>query len=174
MRAFFMTPLVIFMLVIIVMLAKLMDSDTQENIALIGKSLPGFTLPAALEGTPGINSTEIKGKYILLNIFGSWCITCKIEHPFLMKLKRDKSISIYGINWRDSPENMGKFLKEKGNPYDAIGKDFEGKAIVDLGVTGAPESLLISPEGIVVFRYAGPLSEDIWNSKILPFLGEKK
>lgn len=174
MRAFFMTPLVVLMLVIIVMLAKLLDSDNKDNIALVGKTLPDFVLPAAIEGTPGINSQEIKGKYILLNIFGSWCITCKIEHPFLMKLKNANFIAIYGINWRDSPENIAKFLEQKGNPYDAIGRDFEGKTIVSLGVTGAPESLVVSPDGVIVYRYAGPLSEDIWNTKILPLLKEKK
>lgn len=170
MRAFFMTPLVIFLLVMIVMSAKLLDSDNKNNNALIGKPLPAFSLPAVFEGLPGFNSAEMKGKYILLNVFGSWCLTCKIEHPFLLKLKQNNAITIYGINWRDKPESLAKFLKEEGSPYSAIGKDFEGKAVVDLGVTGAPESLLISPDGMVIYRYAGPLSEDIWNSKILPLM----
>lgn len=170
MRTFFMTPLVIFFLLIIIMMAKLLDSDTHENIALLNQKLPEFNLPAVYENIPGLANSDIKGKYSLLNIFASWCITCKLEHPFLLSLSKEGVIPVYGIAWKDNPENLSKWLKEKGNPYVAIGADNNGKAIIDLSVTGAPETFLISPEGIVLLRYAGPINEDIWRKKFLPLM----
>lgn len=168
-----MTPLVIFLLVMIVMLAKLLDSPPKDMNFLVGKPLPAINLAAAYEGLPGVNNEAMKGKYVLVNVFGSWCITCQIEHPFLMKLKQNNIIPIYGINWRDKPEALAAYLKTNGNPYEAIGNDFDGKTVVDLGVTGAPETLLISPEGKVLMRYAGPVVDEVWALKFQPLLGAK-
>jgi len=170
-----MVPMFIFLIMFIVMLAKLLDSEDKKPSPLIGKPLPVFHLEAAYNETPGITSSEIKGQYVLINVFGSWCITCRLEHQFLMQLKEKNVLPVYGIAWRDSQENLIKFLKEKGNPYSKIGNDFEGKTIIDLGVTGAPESFLISPDGVIVMAYSGPISEDIWLSKFAPLIdGGKK
>lgn len=155
---------------IIIMLAKLIDSDNKPISTLINHPLPAFNLTAAYNGTPGLKNTDMAGKYSLLNIFGSWCITCKIEHPFLMKLKENNILPIYGIAWRDQAENLAQYLKEQGNPYNNIGADNNGKTIIDLGITGAPETFLISPDGIVLYRHAGPLNDDVWNNKILPLM----
>ena len=175
MRAFFITPLAIFLIMVLIMMAKLLNSNDSGPSPLIGQHLPAFNLAAAYEGTPGLINTDIISKYSLLNIFGSWCLTCQIEHPFLMKLKENNVLPIYGIDWKDTPENLAKYLKKLGNPYKSIGDDVEGKAAIDLGVTGAPETFLVSPEGIVLFRYAGPLTEEVWNLKILPLIeGGKK
>lgn len=154
----------------ITLAVKLIDSDPKQTSALIGQKLPEFNLPAAYADFPGLKNTDITGKYSLLNIFGSWCITCKIEHPFLMKLKENNIIPIYGIAWRDTKEKLNNYLQENGNPYHNIGADKEGKTIIDLGITGAPETFLISPDGKVVYSYAGAINDDIWNNKILPII----
>jgi len=167
MKTFFMMPLAIFLIILIIMMAKLLDKDAQEESALIGQPLPTFNLPAVLEDTPGLKNTDITGEYSIVNIFASWCLPCKIEHQFLMQLS-EQGVLIYGINWKDKAENIRPWFEKKGNPYRAIGADKEGKTIVDLGVTGAPESFLISPEGIIIYRYAGILTQEIWNEKILP------
>ena len=175
MRIFFMTPLVIFLLMIIIMLAKLLDSGDKKPSPLLGKPLPAFNLPAAYDGDSTLLSTDLKGGYSLINIFASWCISCKIEHSFLLELKEKNLLPIYGIAWRDKPENLYKFLQDKGNPYTKIGNDYEGKTIIDLGVTGAPESFLISPDGIIVLAYAGPISQEIWDVEFAPIIyGGKK
>lgn len=172
MRAFFVTPLVIFLLVLIMMVAKLLDTGKQEPSALLNKPLPVFNLPAALDNVDGLKTSDLKGKYSILNIFASWCITCKIEHPFLLSLQKE-GVAVYGIAWKDKKENLAKWINEKGNPYKAIGADYDGKTIIELGVTGAPESFVISPEGIVLYKYSGILTQDVWDKKILPLMGNK-
>jgi cytochrome c biogenesis protein CcmG/thiol:disulfide interchange protein DsbE len=127
-------------------------------------------LPEIHTGLPGLSNTDLLGNYGLLNIFGSWCIACKIEHLFLMKLKENNIIPIYGIAWRDTSEKLNNYLKENGNPYNNIGSDSTGKTIIDLGITGAPETFLISPDGRVLFHYAGPITDEIWNKEILPLI----
>lgn len=170
MRNVFIAPLAIFMLLIIIMLAKLIGANDKSSQMLVGQKLPQFNLEAAHDVAPGLNSSDFKGQHILLNIFGSWCSSCKIEHNFLMQLKKNNIIPIYGINWRDTPDKLGKYLAQNGNPYDKIGADHTGKVIIELAVTGAPESLLISPEGTILLRFAGPLSQDIWQDKFLPYI----
>lgn len=173
MKPLLIAPLAIFTIIIIMMMGKLLYTEKTDTSPLISKPLPVFNLPAAMDGVPALNSNDIKGKYTLLNIFASWCVACKVEHEFLSRLN-EKGITIYGIAWKDNQEKLTTWLKEKSNPYTAIGADATGKTIIDLGVTGAPETFLVSPEGIIIYRYAGPLSEDIWKSKFLPLMEGKK
>lgn len=162
-------PLIIFAVLIAMMLGKLISPEKTATSPLIGKKLPEISLPAAINSAPGLNSNELKGKYAILNIFASWCSSCKIEHNTLIKLK-ESGVAIYGIAWKDNPEKLSAWLNEKGNPYAAIGADEQGKAIIDLGVTGAPETFVISPDGIILYRYAGPITEDIWKKEISPII----
>lgn len=173
MRTLFITPLVIFLMVLMVFMAKLLDTDNIAPSPLIGKPLPQFNLPPVYEGGANLNSEELKGKYFLLNIFASWCLTCRIEHPLLMKIKEQGTIPVYGIDWKDKKENVLVWLKTHGDPYTAIGADMSGKTAIDLGITGAPETFLISPDGIVLYRYAGPLTEDVVEGEIKSFIMDK-
>lgn len=169
MKFFFMTPLVVFLLFLMVMAAKLLDSDSKQTSVLVGKPLPEFNIPY-LNQEGSLSNNDFKGEYRLINIFGSWCLTCKIEHPFLMKIANENKLPIYGINWRDDEEKAEKWLEKNGNPYKAVGVDNDGSTIIKLGVTGAPENFLISPDGIILYRYSGVLTENILNDEILPLL----
>jgi len=172
MKAFFVTPLVIFLLVIILFMAKMLETDDKKDSPIIGKNVPEFELPAGVRTSSNLNQEDLKGKYSLLNVFASWCIPCKIEHGFLMQIKEEGKLPIYGINWKDDPETVKRWFKVKGNPYTKIGDDKEGKVIVKFGVTGAPETFLISPEGKILFRYAGVMNEKIYKNEILPLVKE--
>ena len=174
MRLFFVTPLAIFLIFVIIMLAKLLGTGNEPPSPLTGKELPEFNLPA-IEGAAqgGLSNNDLKGHYSLINIFASWCLTCKVEHPFLMKIKEQKILPIYGINWKDDPEKALRMLKKTGNPFEKIGADKKGELIIQLGVTGAPETFLISPEGIVLYRYAGVLTQSVLNNKILPMVSDE-
>lgn len=174
MKAFFITPLVVFLFIIMIFMAKMLETDRKTDSPIIGKDLPAFDLPIAVTGTDKLASADIKGHYSLINVFASWCIPCKLEHSFLLKIKEEGKLPIYGINWKDEPQIVEKWFKEKGNPYTKIGADKDGKVIVKLGVTGAPETFLISPDGKIVFRYAGMLTEDVYNNDILPKVKEEK
>ncbi|MCE3232284.1 MAG: periplasmic protein thiol--disulfide oxidoreductase DsbE [Rickettsiaceae bacterium] len=170
MRALFITPLLIFLVVLIVLMVKLLHTEKVPESPLVGKPMPAFNLPAIHKGEPNLTSEDLKGHYSLVNVFASWCLTCKIEHPYLMKIKESGKVKIYGINWKDDRKKAQKFIEEHGNPYTKIGADDSGRVIVDLGVTGAPESFLISPDGIVLYRFAGVVTEDVWEDDILPLV----
>ncbi|MDS7598114.1 DsbE family thiol:disulfide interchange protein [Agrobacterium tumefaciens] len=125
--------------------------------ALIGTKAPPLSLPP-LEGAnlPALTDAAVKGKLTLVNVFASWCIPCRQEHPILEELAKDGRINIVGINYKDKSENALRFLGELGTPYAAIGIDPNGKAAIDWGVYGIPESYLVDAEGTIVYKKVGP------------------
>ncbi len=163
-------PISIFIVILLFIGIATLKLGNERPHPLINKDVPAFNLPLALKNIHGFSSQDLKGGYNLINIFASWCATCKIEHKFLEQLNKQKIINIYGIAWRDKEKDLENFIKENGNPYKKIGNDFNGKTIISLGVTGAPESFLISPEGKIIAHYSGALNEDIWNSKFKPLI----
>ncbi len=165
-RIIMITPLIITLAVLLLLLVKLVQQPKPFESPLIGKPLPEFSLPPMID-KKGLSNADFKGHYALINVFASWCITCEIEHPILMGLKQDGRVKVYGIAWKDTPEKITEFLKERGNPYERIGNDANGQVILKLGVTGAPESFLVSPEGIVLYRYAGNLTDEIVKNEIM-------
>jgi cytochrome c biogenesis protein CcmG/thiol:disulfide interchange protein DsbE len=139
---------------------------------LIGQPLPHFDL-SSMPGDEagGLVSTDLRGEVALLNIFGSWCAACQLEHPFLMQLKERNSIPIYGIDWRERDPAAGPiWLKRHGNPYTRIGADPDSKAAIALGVTGAPETFLIDASGVVRYKLVGALTPETWEREIWPLV----
>jgi len=129
-------------------------------------NIPKFQLEN-LENTKLIDNTEINGSFIL-NVWASWCITCRVEHPFLMNLKK-QGIPILGLNYKDEREDAISWLNKYGNPYKENIYDYKGTLALDLGVTGAPETFLII-NGKVVAHYQGEVNEVIWNEVFVPFI----
>jgi cytochrome c biogenesis protein CcmG/thiol:disulfide interchange protein DsbE len=128
--------------------------------ALIGTKAPALALPP-LEGAnvPALTSDAINGKLTLVNVFASWCIPCRQEHPLLKQLAADKRLNIVAINYKDTGENALRFLGELGNPYNAIGIDPNGTAAIDWGVYGIPESYLVAPDGTILYKRVGPFDD---------------
>ncbi len=139
---------------------------------LIDRQLPEFDMPAIEGFDEGFSSEELQGEVTLLNVFASWCISCHIEHPFLMQLAQNDVIKIYGLNWKEKPGEGKAWLDRLGNPYTKIGDDRDGRVAIDLGVTGAPETFIIDREGRVRFRVAAPITEDYWNDVLAPMIEE--
>jgi cytochrome c biogenesis protein CcmG, thiol:disulfide interchange protein DsbE len=136
---------------------------------LIDKPVPGFTLPAVdALGVPGFDTAALKGQVTVVNIFASWCIPCRDEHPILAALKAQTGIALYGINQKDAPENARAFLDELGNPYDAVGADANGRVSIDWGVYGVPETFVVDAAGIITFKHVGPLSPGSVQTELLP------
>lgn len=137
--------------------------------ALIGTKAPALNLPA-LEGAslPALTDDAIKGKLALVNVFASWCVPCRQEHPLLKELAKDERITVVGINYKDKNENSLRFLGELGNPYTAIGVDPNGKAAIDWGVYGIPESYLVGPDGTILYKKTGPFDEASVRQGLLP------
>ncbi|MBB3594504.1 cytochrome c biogenesis protein CcmG/thiol:disulfide interchange protein DsbE [Rhizobium sp. BK529] len=159
-------PLVVFGGIAATAAKMLYDQDFHgKNIAeipsaLIGTKAPSLNLPP-LEGSklPALTDEAIKGKLTLVNVFASWCIPCRDEHPLLKQLAEDGRLNIVAINYKDKNENALRFLGELGNPYHAIGVDPNGKAAIDWGVYGIPESYLVAPDGTIIYKRVGPFDD---------------
>jgi len=138
---------------------------------MIDKPVPAFDLPG-LPGGAGLTSAGLKGKVTLVNLFASWCVPCRVEHPFLLNLAKDKRLEIVGIAWKNSPQDAAAFLAELGDPYARVGVDQSGRVGIDFGAYGVPESYLVDKEGRIRFRQVGPLSQEDIDRKLKPLVAE--
>jgi cytochrome c biogenesis protein CcmG/thiol:disulfide interchange protein DsbE len=168
-------PLVIFLGFAAVAGKMLYDQDVNGRdisaipSALIGKKAPSLTLqPLEGSNTAALTDQAIKGKLTLVNVFASWCVPCRQEHPMLRELAKDERLTIVGINYKDKTDNALRFLGELGNPYKAIGIDPNGKAAIDWGVYGIPESYLVGPDGTILYKRVGPFDERSINAELMP------
>jgi cytochrome c biogenesis protein CcmG, thiol:disulfide interchange protein DsbE len=124
---------------------------------LIGKPAPAFDLPELRDATQRVSGASLKGRTYLLNVWGSWCVTCAEEHPVLMRLAQTGRLPIVGLNWKDEPDAALATLRRAGDPYYAIATDSEGRTAIDFGVYMAPESFLIDGNGMILYKQTGPL-----------------
>ncbi|MCC0006839.1 MAG: DsbE family thiol:disulfide interchange protein [Hyphomicrobiaceae bacterium] len=137
---------------------------------LIDKPPPRFSLPP-VEGTSApLDSSKLQGQVMLLNIYASWCPGCRLEHPTLMRIAREKVVPLYGLNWKDKPGQGGRWLRQYQNPYIAVGDDPSGRAGIEMGVTGVPETFVIDTAGRIRYRHAGPVTEEVWQEVFVPLL----
>ncbi|CAN7304006.1 DsbE family thiol:disulfide interchange protein [Pararhizobium sp. LjRoot238] len=142
--------------------------------ALIGTKAPSLDLPP-LEGAtfkgaamPALTDAAVKGKLTLVNVWASWCVPCREENPIILELAKDPRLTVVGINYKDQTDNALRFLGELGNPFSAIGVDPRGKAAIDWGVYGIPESYLVDANGIIVYKRVGPFDEKSLKEGLYP------
>lgn len=170
-RLIFLLPLGLFIALAAVFLIRLETAGNLEAVpsALVGKPVPEFDLPP-LDGVsqPGLKGTDLKGAVTVVNVFASWCGPCRIEHPQLIALAKDGRIRLVGINYKDVPANAVRFLDELGNPYAAIGVDTTGRAAIDWGVYGVPETFIVDANGIIRYKHIGPIDAAGLEATVLP------
>ena len=157
-------PLLIFFSLIILLFNFLDNEERQLQSVLIEKSFPNFFLPS-LESQKMLDRNDLIKLPALVNIWATWCISCRVEHPFLMKLKEDSMITIYGINYKDERIKANKLLKQIGDPYEFSLFDKKGTLAIDLGVYGAPETFLVDRERVIKVKHVGVLTPEIWEKK---------
>jgi len=138
--------------------------------ALIGKAVPKFSLPPVQGRTLGLSSDNLHGEVSLVNVFASWCVACRQEHPVLMGLRRINTVPIHGINYKDRPQDAEKWLNTMGDPYTRTGADLDGRVAIDWGVYGVPETFVIDAEGRIAFRQVGAVTPEIYRGKIGPLI----
>ncbi len=159
--------LAVFMLLLVLVMGITSQRPTPSSKA-VEKSLPTFSLPV-LDGTEGemLSDSDLRGHYSLINIFASWCYTCRLEHGALLNLAEQNRLPIYGITWKDKPENTRQWLENLGNPYAKVAMDWDGDLAVPLGLMGTPETFLINPEGMIIYHHQGMLTQDFLERNIL-------
>lgn len=142
--------------------------------ALVGKPAPAVDLPSLVEGAPRLNLAAFKGQLVAVNFFASWCLPCRAEHPQIKQLSAEYGVPVVGIAWRDKPAQSRAFLEELGDPYVATGVDENGRTGIDFGITGIPETFLVDGDGIVRFRFGGPLTPDGLKDQFAPAIAEAR
>ena len=167
-RLLFLLPALVFVGLAVLFGAQLISGRNPAEVpsALINKPVPAFSL-APLEGllaegkpVPGFSNEDLKGRVTVVNVWASWCAPCRQEHPLLVDLAKDPSVRVVGINQRDNPDNARRFLGTLGNPYAAVGVDPNGRASIDWGVYGVPETFIVGPDGTIRHKHIGPLTPE--------------
>lgn len=162
-------PLIAFAMLIALLMAGLKVADRKELIPspLINKPVPAFDLPVLGNPQQRLSNESMLGKPYLVNFWASWCVTCAVEHPVVTALANANKLTVLGMNFRDERNDAMSWLDKHGNPYDIILRDADGRISIDFGVYAAPESFLVDPQGIIVFKQTGALTPEIVQNKIL-------
>ncbi len=135
---------------------------------LIGKPAPEFSLPSLQDAAYPVATKDLKGQTWVLNVWGTWCGGCRQEHDVLLEIARQNAVPLIGLNWKDDNAAAQGWLRELGNPYAAVAEDNIGRVAIDWGVYGAPETFLIGPDGIVLYKHIAPMTLEDWNKEFLP------
>lgn len=165
----FALPLGLFAALLIVLFVGLVHSP-QKNIIpspLVGKAAPQFSIPNLVSGAAPVSNAALRGHWSVVNVWGSWCVTCRDEHSTLLMIKQQGVVPIIGIDWNDTPANATNWLQQLGDPYQQVGQDPNGRVAIDWGVYAAPESFLVNPQGIIVYKEVGEITPDIWREQFL-------
>jgi cytochrome c biogenesis protein CcmG/thiol:disulfide interchange protein DsbE len=142
------------------------DKSTMQS-ALLGKPAPTFSLPVLGDDSRKVSSKELAGRPWVLNVWGSWCPECAVEHPMLIEVARENRVPIIGLNWRDDDGEARRWIEKYGDPYNVILVDREGRTAIDFGVYGAPETFFIDADGRVQFRHVGAMTREVWQREFL-------
>jgi cytochrome c biogenesis protein CcmG/thiol:disulfide interchange protein DsbE len=174
-RVIVLAPLVVFLALVALFLIRLYSGDPSRiPSALIGHPAPQTDLPpvAGLErngaAVPGIDAASFKGAVTVVNVWASWCVPCHDEAPLLMRLAQDSRFRVIGINYKDEPDNARRFLGRYGNPFAAAGADLNGRAGIEWGVYGVPETFVVGRDARIAYKLVGPITADNINTVLKP------
>lgn len=164
----FLLPLALFVGLVVFLAIGLGRDPHEVPSPLINKPAPAFQLPQLHESTKTFSAQEMRGKVWLLNVWASWCVSCREEHSLLLNLARSAEVPLYGLNYKDQRNDAIAWLEELGNPYLISAADLDGRVGIDYGVYGAPETYLIDRDGVIRFKHVGPLTPEVIQGKVLP------
>jgi len=169
-RLFLFIPVAIFAVLVVLFWRGLSLDPNDMPSALLNKPVPKFSLPR-LQSEELRNESVLQGKVTLLNVWATWCITCREEHSFLNQLQK-RGVHIIGIDYKDNTADAQRWIAELGNPYDDIIVDEEGRLGLDLGVFGAPETYLVDKHGVIRYKHIGDLNQKVWDEIIHPIMSK--
>ncbi|UUO24677.1 DsbE family thiol:disulfide interchange protein [Colwellia sp. M166] len=163
-------PLILFILLGVLLYRGLFLNPQSMPSAMIGKPLPEFELPSLTAPEQMLGRDDLQGDIVLLNVWATWCIQCKYEHPYLLNIAQDPRIKLYGLNFTDDRNAALQWLKQYKDPYVLSIFDEQGALGLDIGVFGAPETFVIDHKGIIRKRFAGPINDMVWKKEFLPLI----
>ena len=167
-------PLIVFAALAALLAAGVWMSRRADRDALpsplIGKPAPDFALPSLHEPDRIVTLKDLRGAPFLLNVWGSWCAACRIEHPVLTRFAERKRVRVVGYNWKDERADALRWLEQFGNPFWLVVADVEGGSAIDWGVYGAPETFLVDANGVIRWKHVGPISDEVVRREIMPML----
>ena len=169
-KAKFLIPLALFLIAVGFLFKGLFLDPHEVPSPLVGKSAPAFTAPLLSDSGNTFNSADMKGKVWLLNVWASWCVACREEHPVLLAIAKTGVVDIYGLDYKDTDLEAQSVIDANGNPYKQITTDVDGKIGIDYGVYGVPETYVIDKYGVIRYKQIGPITEEAFFSKILPLV----
>jgi cytochrome c biogenesis protein CcmG/thiol:disulfide interchange protein DsbE len=172
-RLIALAPVLVFVLLLAGFAVGLQRDPSLLPSMMIGKPVPAFNLPAVRAGDVGLQSAELSGEPMLLNAFASWCAVCQVEHPVLMRLKAE-GVPIQGLDWKDEAADGAQWLLDRGDPYRKAGNDRTGRAGIDLGVAGVPETFVIDRKGMIRYRHVGAITPEVWTETLGPLMTRLK
>ena len=167
-------PLVVFVLLVGFLAVGLNLNPREVPSPLIGRTAPAFELPILDQPEKRFVPADMRGKVWLLNVWASWCVSCRDEHPVLIDLAKKGVLPILGLNYKDKGEEAKRWLAQFGNPYQLSAVDADGRIGIDYGVYGVPETYLIDAEGVIRFKQIGPLTPAVLEQKLLPMAAALK
>jgi len=168
----FLIPLLIFGGMAVLFYRGLSLNPQELDSPLVGKAAPTFTLPLLQEPTKSLSPADLKGQVWILNVWASWCVSCRQEHPLFMDLARRGVVPIYGLNYKDERPDAMRWLQQFGNPYTASLSDYEGRVGIDYGVYGVPGTYIIDKTGVIRHKHVGPVTQQALDQEILPLVKE--
>jgi cytochrome c biogenesis protein CcmG, thiol:disulfide interchange protein DsbE len=168
----YIVPLVVFVALGLLLAYGLRLDPRMIPSPLIGKSLPAFALATVADPARKVSRDDLHGRVYLLNVWASWCVACRQEHPFLNELTSRKAVTIIGLNYKDRREDALQWIGRLGNPYELSLSDQDGRLGIDLGVYGVPETFVIDKQGVIRYKQIGPLTPEAWELKLAPLIKE--
>jgi cytochrome c biogenesis protein CcmG/thiol:disulfide interchange protein DsbE len=170
----FLTPLIIFGALVVLLVIGLGKDPRKVPSPLIGKTVPEFRLPELTDSGRSLVDDDLRGQISLVNVWASWCSSCRQEHEALMVLSEDPDFQIVGLNWKDDAQDALAVLRLTGNPYDRIGYDPDNDVGIDWGVYGAPETFLVDQQGVIRYKHIGPIDRSVWEETLQPLIAQLK
>lgn len=166
----FLIPLIVFIAMVVFLAIGLTLDPREVPSPFIGKPAPSFSLPQVADAGQSFGNNDLKGRVSLLNVWASWCVSCRQEHPVLIELAKQNVLPIYGLNYKDEREAALGWLKRFGDPYIASAFDADGKVGIEWGVYGVPETFVIDKQGVIRYKQTGPVTEEVLKKTLLPLI----
>ncbi len=168
----FLLPFGVFLVLLGFLFVGLKLNPREVPSPLIGKPVPEFTLPQLHEPAKAFSPQSMRGRVWLLNVWASWCVSCRDEHPLLVEFAKSHPVAVVGLNYKDKPGDALAWLAQLGDPYTLSVSDLEGRVGIDFGVYGVPETFVIDKQGVIRYKQIGPITADALQRKIVPLIGE--